>query len=155
VADRVMITTDGNQSMVRTGEVAVAATGLRPISDASCDEFIAYNYDLLARSQRITAVLQYSPVQSPTAEQRRRFATLDAKMPFTRVAICTDSMLVRGAVLAIAWLVKTPTETRAFGTSQTDAALRWLAERSPFDMDEARMLLDVVVQNVGLPAVRR
>lgn len=151
MAERVLVTTDRNQSVVRCGDVYLAATGLRPMSDESVEEFIAYTTEVDARLGAAKAGLQYSPEQSPNAHQRKRFATAqEVAVPYLRMALLTDSAIVRGSVTAIAWLIRSQTDLRAFKTTQWPKALLWQRDAVHLPED-AEDLLATVVTNVGLP----
>src|SRR5438876_964688 len=126
-------TSDRTQAFILTGQLIVAATADTPMTDLAVDEFVAKLVPLV-EGRRVAGLLQYSPSQSPTAAQRQRLANATAgKHPLKRVALVSESRLVRGAITALSWLIP-GTQTRAFAPRGCRAAFDWLAQEVAFDV---------------------
>jgi hypothetical protein len=69
-----------------------------------------------------------------------------------RVAVLTDSAMVRGTVTAINWFARQ--KLVALSPKEVERALDWLAEDVAFDPAEARRALDQAIEAVRDPALR-
>jgi len=144
-------TRDGCQALRAEGELIIAATSEKPMTDEAVDEFIVHLGALMNGRSAITAILQYSPTQSPNALQRKRMMEAQAmNQPIKRIAILTQSKIVRGAVTALAWFAKSGPQTRAFSIDRHADALKWLSETARFDRVAAPAVLKEVTSAVGL-----
>ena len=78
----------------------------------------------------------------PNANQRRLIKERmekKAQMQAKRVALVSESALVRGALTAIGWLLNNPDNSmRAFAGRDIDGALSWLAKEAIFDQAKAK-----------------
>ena len=77
---------------------------------------------------------------TPTAAQRKQLEAEEARFAFGNVernAILSDSAVVRGAITAIQWLLRSKAQMKAFRVDHVTQALQWLHEREPFDLAEA------------------
>ena len=145
----VRTTSDQSQAFACTGRLLVAATGLRPMTDASCYELVEMMHQA-THSDGLVAI-QYSPLQSPTTAQRKIFVEGMKDYEVEAFFVLTESQMVRGAVTALAWLQGGRAKSRAFQASDYRAALKQACQLTGCDPAEAQAMLTGVVAAVGLP----
>ncbi len=77
------------------------------------------------RADLVAIVIVVSGKDRPSPTQRKKIAELAATYPatFRGVALFTDSLVVRGALTAIRWLVPTKFPTHAFASSEIEQGL--------------------------------
>ncbi len=79
----------------------------------------------------------WAPTYALSGEQRRALAAADRHQvmtQFLRVATLTDSVRIRGAIIALGWLKKgDSTQLRGFALAQPFVALDWLQQAVRFD----------------------
>lgn len=110
------MTSDGVMVQVQRGKLA----------DAEWDGMVEAIRRDAAQLRAIIVVATGS--EGPTATQRKQVAEVAATYPhsFRGVAVLTDSIIVRGALTAIAWLIPGRFPSRAFSLDDLDGALRFL-----------------------------
>jgi len=90
----------------------------------------------LADPASVPVVLTIAPSEGINAAQRAELNSPPngaALKLLKRVAFCTDSALVRGAMTALLWLSRARVTLKPFRVSDRDNALDWLAEIAIFD----------------------
>jgi len=152
----VKVTRDGNVASERVGYLRLVVAGTRAIGDETWREHLGHSAADTTSHQPAHGVLFWSPTQGPSARQRKmlteEFADgirLDAQR---RVAVLTDSAIVRGTVTAIHWFMRQ--KFIAFTPREVERALDWLAEEVVFDRAEARRALAQIIEAVRDPALR-
>jgi hypothetical protein len=110
----------------------------------------------LKEAGKITRVMTFSPVGSPNGEQRKQHATWTEKLRFHevgRIAFLSDSMLIRGTMTALKWLIGGPGKLKMFKGKEWEQALMWLKEEGArFELLPARekvraMILEATGKN--------
>jgi len=97
----------------------VVAQGQRPATATQWAELCG----ALARArQQVRGLLVYSAGGAPDVHQRSELARIHQRSPF-RVAVLSDSAVVRGAITALRWL---DVEAKSFPPNDGDLALDWL-----------------------------
>lgn len=99
-------------------------------------------------------ILNYSTGSGPTTRQRAALAAVKDQFGFDQIerqVLLTDSVLMRGAIAAMSWLIRPKIETKCYSLSQVDKAFGWLAGGAHFDRDRALMRLNELSERVGLP----
>jgi hypothetical protein len=111
-------------------------------------------------AREIVVQLLYSPLRGPSTSERRLLVERDIGNVLgqaRRMAVLTDSALVRGAVTAQAWMLRAissrGTQTSAYKPQHYRKALRDLLLTAPFDLAEAETMLRLVAEEVGLPLI--
>ena len=144
------ITLDGNMASARVGSLWLAATGNRPIEDATWREYLEQAAASVRQVGPFTGILLWAPTFGPSTHQRRMLTDefgeavrVDAQR---RVALISESAFVRGTMTAINWLLQK--NILAFAPPNIERALEWLAEEIAFDPVEARATLDGIVAAV-------
>lgn len=129
---------------VQVGQLVLNVTGPKPIAAQDWSSYVASIATLapawLANNDLVPVVLTYSPFEAPNAAQRAELAAKPhgpAMDLVKRVAFCTESTMVRGAMTAIGWLSRASTSVKPFRTVDKDKALDWLAEIAKFDRAQA------------------
>jgi hypothetical protein len=96
--------------------------------------------DAIARSVRLLGpaklFLNWSPYFSPTAKQRSLVKEHEVAMglpQLERLALISDSGVVRGAITALSWLAPSLRNHKAFAPKDVRSALDWLAGASTYD----------------------
>ena len=102
----------------------VVAHGRKPAAREEWTEF----YSALSRDTAyLRGLLVYSAGGALDVNQRSDLFQIHRKAGF-RVAVLSDSMLVRGAITALRWL---EVQAKSFKPAETDAALDYLAATEP------------------------
>lgn len=81
---------------------------------------------------------------APNAKQRHMLAShLQQRelTPLVRIAVLTDSVVVRGAMTAFGWIMPTA-NLRAFDLADIAGGLRWLRQRAMFNEEKALAVWD-------------
>ena len=141
------ITRDGNVASVRVGNLWLAASGWRPIADGAWREYLEASAASVRTDGPFYGVLFWAPAHGPSARQRKmlthEFAEairLDAQK---RVALISESALVRGTITAINWFARK--NDVAFSPKDVRRALEWLAADIAFDETLAQRALDEII----------
>ena len=149
----VQITRDGNIASARTGKLWLAATGLHAIDDDPWREYLGQAAASVKSEGPFHGVLFWTPKHGPSTSQRRmlthEFAKAIALDAQRRVALISDSALVRGTITAIAWFTRSDVAT--FAPNEAKRALDWLAEDVAFDRTQAQHALDEIIGAVQVP----
>jgi hypothetical protein len=149
----VQITRDGNMASVRTGKLWLAATGRRPIDDDTWRQYLGQAAASVKSEGPFYGVLFWTPKHGPSASQRRmlthEFAEAIALDAQRRVALISNSALVRGTITAIAWFTRDDVVT--FSPNEAKRALDWLAEDITFDRAQAQHALAEIIGAVQGP----
>lgn len=146
------VSSGGQLVSSRVGTCLIQATGSSKsgIADVDWKEYVQYA-NRVGHEGPIVTALQYSPDVAPTAKQRAELKGVSES--FTRhlrgVAICTDSMMVRGVITAIHWLMKSQNQCKAFKSSEHRAALLWLQSFGELDLVVAQATLEKFTKQVG------
>lgn len=138
----------------RVGPLSVNVNVARAISDDHLREYVKATIGA-ARGNWARVSLAYFAHDIPSARQRQ--IIIDAMdqqgVPHSeRVALLTDSALMRGALTAYSWL--TASDTGPFSVADRQKALVWLAQKAPFDVNEGLAALEECFRAVGRPLVR-
>jgi hypothetical protein len=111
------------------------------IKDEEWDEYVIAGYQLIKTYGAAPKVSMAMFTEGfPSAYQRSRLAThLEAHgvPPLVRVAVFTDSALIRGAMTAFGWIMP-KTTLRAFDAKDIGSCLNWLLGGGTFDVIKAR-----------------
>lgn len=101
-------------------DVVVMCHPARELSDASWNEWLEW-----ALTHRFRAVLISTNGGSPNARQRNRYAEVQRKSGNRdKVALLSDSAVIRGVLTAMSWL--TGADVMTFAPDRLTAALAWL-----------------------------
>lgn len=142
-------------SMIRTGDLLIAAVNRKPITASVWDEYLNTLATLARNEGAATGGLQYTPDHGPNAAQRKALSLREDELgmdKLRRMAIVSDSVVVRGAVTAISWMIKSSAQTKISSFKPTDysEAFRWLHEQVAFDENEAHTAFQLALRAVGL-----
>jgi len=107
----------------------------------------------VAREGAGKVLLIYAPDSGPTAEQRRmivdEWGDRTGIKSFSRVALLSNSVMVRGVLTALGWLLGGKSRTRAWRPSDWKKCLEWLEEGAKFDMGAAETTFRDVLAHCG------
>jgi hypothetical protein len=138
----------------RVGPLAVNVNVERKITDAHIRDYMRATLEA-ARGNWARVSLSYFAHDVPNARQRQiivdELKSHGAPAP-DRTALLTDSAMMRGALTAFSWVIRS--DTGAFSVIDRRKALVWLAERVPFDVGEGLEALEECFRVVGHPLVR-
>jgi hypothetical protein len=150
------VTRDGCVASERVGSLWLAATGGRRIEDDAWREYLGHATASVTRDGPFHGVLFWAPKHGPSTGQRKmlthEFAKgvrLDAQR---RVALVSDSALVRGTMTAIQWFTRS--NVSPFAPREAERALAWLSADIAFDRAQATRALEELIDAVH-PALRR
>jgi hypothetical protein len=121
-------------------DLAISICAARELTDEYWREFHEGSHALtkkVARSPKVSAIT-FAHVQ-PNAAQRRWSAEYLVKndvQKIPRIAVFTDSMLIRGAMTAYSWFVR-DSILRPFESDDVRTGLVWLRELGHFDLAQA------------------
>lgn len=132
------------------GDLLFVVTVANKFDDSEWLEHLELYQRFLQQAGKISRVLTFSPNGSPNGEQRKVHATFTEKLRFhevARIAFLSDSMLVRGTMTALKWLIGGPGKLKMFRGKEWEQALVWLKEEARFPLEPAReklrsMILD-------------
>jgi len=103
-----------------------------------------------------TLVLAYFAAGNPTATQRKMSADATQKSRLAdRVALVTESVVIRGAFTAIQWILGKTTANKAFSPGDVRKAIAWLAEAQPVDADATYRLARQLIRAAHFQAGTR
>jgi hypothetical protein len=143
-----------DEAHARVGPLAVNVNVDRTITDTHIRDYMKVVI-AAARGEWARVSLSYFAHDVPNARQRQIIVDELKRngVPHPeRTAILTDSALMRGALTAYSWL--TGSDARSCAVADRRQALVWLAEKAPFDVDEALGALEECFRAVGRPLVR-
>jgi hypothetical protein len=130
----------GNMYFRQLNELSVTVSTARTISDEDWNGYlegtlaIAKGFGIAANVSLLCCVHAY-----PNARQRQvasDFMNRHYLREMERVAVITESTVVRGAMMAFSWIMP-KVRVRAFDTTETRDAFRWLREVGAFDESRA------------------
>jgi hypothetical protein len=144
------VTSDRNMACARVGKLWLVATGSHPIEDDTWRQYLGYSAETVTNRGPFHGVLFWSLKQGPSTRQRtmltNEFAQAVRLDLQRRVALISNSALVRGTITAINWLARK--KVAAFAPREIGRALDWLAEDVAFDRAEAQTALDQTIDAV-------
>jgi hypothetical protein len=144
------VTLDRNMACARVGNLWLVAAGSHPIGDDTWRQYLEYGAATVTSRGPFHGILFWSLKQGPSTRQRRmltdEFAQAVRLDLQRRVALISDSGLVRGTITAINWLARK--KVTAFAPREVARALDWLAEDIAFDRAEAQNALDQTIDAV-------
>ena len=133
--------------------LAITVTTARNFDDA---EWFAFLEDTLAIARELRVPTKVSMVCSvyahPNAQQRRAMSDFFARHrleKLERIALVTDNVLIRGALIAFGWIVP-KVRVNAFRSEDAASAFRWLHEATPFDESKAMLAWHDALTKLGL-----
>jgi hypothetical protein len=119
-------------------------------------EWFAFLEDTLAiaRDLRVTTRVSmvYSVYAHPNASQRKAMSQFFARHrieKLERIALVTDSMVIRGALTAFNWIVP-DIRVSAFRSADAASGFQWLREVSRFDEARARLAWQEALTKLGI-----
>jgi hypothetical protein len=111
------------------------------LDDGEWDRYVMAGYQLSKKSSMPPKVSMAMFTEGfPSAYQRSRLAShlkTHGVPPLVRVAVLTDSALIRGAMTAFGWIMP-KTSMRAFDVNDVGACLDWLSGGGDFDLDKVK-----------------
>jgi hypothetical protein len=122
-------------------------------TDADWDAHLNNVETLVRTTGAPRAILLFAPLHGPTAKQRSAQQKRDSDLGVSElkvIAMISDSVLARGALTAISWLIPSKAEIRAFKSTATMEALDWLAAREKIDKQQAIAQLAVMTDRAGM-----
>jgi len=134
-------------------DLTVNVNGPEPFVDADWEAYALWTESLIKRGVPVKGALTFSPFQSPNAAQRDRLrrSLQHGVQGSPRVAVLSDSAMVRGAMTALSWFVKS-VHAKGFRPMESDEAMKWLAQYLKFDAAEVRDALKKGTTAVGFTA---
>ena len=131
-------------------DLTVNVNGPDPFVDADWEAYVLWTEDLISRGIPVKGALTFSPFQSPNAAQRERLRQSLQKgvQGAPRVAVLSDSAMVRGAMTALSWFIKS-VHAKGYRPMESDLAMTWLAQQLEFDAAEVRAALKKGTTAVG------
>ncbi len=120
--------------------LAMSLCVAKKMTDEQWDEYVLGGYELTRKHGQFPKVSMAAFTNAfPSAFQRGRLAGHLKKHgipPLLRVAVLTDSALIRGAMTAFGWIMPRTT-MRAFEVLDIGGCLKWLHEGAVFDQVKA------------------
>jgi hypothetical protein len=141
---------------LRVGDLWLSASGEEPISDAGWQEMLQFLCQTAAASGPVTASLNWCPKHGPSNAQRNlltKGSYADAMQidKTRRSAIMSDSVVVRGALTAIGWLLGAKFQARAFAPKELPAAFEWTSEECNVDRAVAERAHPQLLEAIAAP----
>jgi hypothetical protein len=120
--------------------LAMSLCVAKVMTDDQWDEYVLGGYEMTRKHGSFPKVSMAAFTDAfPSAYQRGRLAAHLKKHgipPMVRVAVLTDSALIRGAMTAFGWIMPRTT-MRAFEVLDISGCLNWLHEGAKFDQVKA------------------
>lgn len=116
----------------RVGPLVLTVTWPDDLTDQQVDAFI--QHELAQRRGGLATVSLTQNLGNPySTRQRQRVGKLmeDAAFKPKRIGLITESVIARGAVTALGWVIGVP--AAAYPPSEVERALTWLREGDVFD----------------------
>jgi Protein kinase domain len=119
-----------------------------PCTDETWRQYLGHVQQMLDSGRPSTLACLAHHADAPSAVQRKQLADFidgnrSALERLDRFALVIDSMIHRGAITAIGWLVRKPFEERIFNSPL--AALKWLTENHP-ELDAETVRASIAAQ---------
>jgi len=135
--------------------LAMSLCVAKAIKDEEWDEYVITGYQLTKTYGAAPKVSMAMFTEGfPSAYQRGRLAAhleTQGVPPLVRVAVLTDSALIRGAMTAFGWIMP-KTTLRAFDGKDVGGCLNWLLGGGTFDVVKAKTAWAEGRKLVGLDA---
>jgi hypothetical protein len=141
-----MVTSGKTFANARVDELIVSSAGAT-ITDREWREHCEQLRTLARLGTPARAMVIFGVGNGPDARQRQVLADDYKDVGLLKVALLTDSTLARGALTAIGWLMNAA--PKAYGHSELDPALTWLATFAKFNAAQARSTLVEVIRLTG------
>lgn len=144
---------DGTYYYRHSGPLCVSLCVAKMISDVDWREYLEGTRVIsreLGHPPRV-GLVAFTGVH-PNAVQRRmtaKFLAEEQIRPLERLALLTDSDLLRGAMVAFGWAMPN-TRLRAFKNSDYSGAFRWLGEGAQFGQEQAAEIWREAHAKLGL-----
>ena len=123
------------------GQLSLNLSVAKTITDAGWHEYLEGTFALSREFHEAPKVSLVAFIHAhPNAGQRRataEFVSRNEIPPIERIAVLTDSQLLRGAMVAFSWVMP-KSNLRAFKGSEYGTALAWLREVATFDEARAK-----------------
>jgi hypothetical protein len=137
--------------------LTITVSTARDFNDA---EWFAFLEDTLAIARELRVTTKVSMVCSvyshPNARQRQAMSEFFARHrleKLERIALVTDNVLVRGALIAFGWIVP-KVRVNAFRSADAASGLHWLHEASAFNESEAMLAWQDALTTLGIRGMR-
>jgi hypothetical protein len=134
---------DRNVACVRVGSLWIIATGSDPIADEAWRSYLQHMAASVAKHGPLHGILTWAPKHGPSTTQRKmltgEFADAVQLSARRRMAVVSDSTVVRGTLIAINWVAGK--KLLSFALQEVDLAFDWLAEDAEFDRAVAERAL--------------
>lgn len=131
---------DGGCYYRQIDALAMSLCVAKELSDEGWDDYVMSGYQLTKKFGMPPKVSMAMFTEGfPSAYQRGRLASHLKKHgvpPLVRVAVLTDSALIRGAMTAFGWIMPR-TSMRAFEVEDVSGCLQWLHDGGVFDHAKA------------------
>jgi hypothetical protein len=144
---------DGKMYFRQLDQLTINVSTVRLIDD---NDWLTFLEDTLAISKHIGVLTKVSLIccvyAYPNARQRMaasNFLVRHRLEKMERLAVLTDSTLMRGAMTAFNWIMP-KVRTTAFRTAQTAAAFQWLHETGSFDQAQALLAWSDAQTKLGM-----
>jgi hypothetical protein len=146
----------GVMAGARVDELAITVQGDLPADDKTWRENLEAQAELARKHGLQTGILVWTLKHGPSARQRQLLA---GEFNWSiaqqrRLAIITESVVLRGTATAVGWFSGGGMKTRGFIPRELDEAFDWLGEECRFDRDQARAMLDAAIDAVHLAPQR-
>jgi hypothetical protein len=121
------------------------------IGDDTWDGYVAW----CAHLSELPYVCTFAPWSSPSAPQRRKLSAspIALRMKDTRrLALLSESVMVRGAVTAMTWLTASTVQVKPFKPKDLARSIHWLKAdpRSRFSLSDAIAKASALLETVSL-----
>lgn len=139
----------------RSGELSLFVAA-RHLSDEDWLEWLDLGPSYVREHGEPLAILNYSTGSGPNAKQRGLLAAKSEELGLSKLrcqVLLTDSVLLRGAITAMTWLIKTPAQQKAMSTKEVGAALEWLGQHVRLEPRAAIAHLNEMAGLVGIPTL--
>ena len=156
VASEILATKNRAFAMRSIGNIGFSVSPNREFRDDEWKEFNELLRRFIQSNGSPKYLLNYSLTHAPSAKQRKESDSEGngELMPFAAIAIVSDSVLARGAMIAFQWLFKTKIPMKAYSGAQSEAAVRWLCGLAGQDFEPTMTAFRELVVYAGHPPLK-
>lgn len=149
----IRVTKNKHLAYARVGDLELVAFAELPhVSNDDLREFIAGAEHSFSINGPVSAFFTYSKTARLNPLQRQLIAdtTKALKTPLTASVIVTDSLVVRGMLTAMGWMVR-DVKINSFSTAKVPDAFDWIEQHCKFQRVPAERMLAQLLETLTIP----
>jgi hypothetical protein len=137
----------------RVDQILLCVSGSKAITDTAMGMYIDFIVRSVKERGPFDGAFLFMPIHGPSTAQRRMLTERSAETQLdraSRIALLSDSAIVRGGITAIYWLTRGKNELKAFRPVVYRDAFEWLAAKARFDQEALLATLNTMIDTLTL-----